>query len=271
MRARGFTLIELLVALGIASIAIAGALAALSQVYASWHATQTQMRLHERALYVLATLEPEIQMAGFFGSGPAPAWTPGDELPASLMSCGTLLPRVESGIDAPSGAWPLNCAAQAGGATTNGTVLVIRRVAANAAAPEPGRLQLLDSESMPALRQWRWDGNPPASAGIATDVTWKNLLLRAYYVAQQSDGDLRTPALRVKSLTAVAGRPTFVDTEVMPGVTQLSIELLPDSIHPSSAHLTLVVQVDAAESRHGQAPARLTLTREFALRNAPQS
>jgi prepilin-type N-terminal cleavage/methylation domain-containing protein len=268
MIARGFTLIELLVALAISSLVIAGGVTALSQVYESWHATQSQLRLHERALYAMATLEPDIQMAGFFGSGPAPAWDSTAELPASLNSCGALLPRLNSPIDALQSPWSLACAAQGGGAVAEGNVLLIRRAAANAASPEPGRVQMVDSPSAPTLRQLRWDGAAPLDAAAHSDVLWRDLLLRVYYVARQADSDSLTPALRVKSLTAIAGQPAFVDTEVMPGVAQLSVELLPDSTHASRARITLVVQADAADSRHGRAPARLTLTREFALRNA---
>jgi prepilin-type N-terminal cleavage/methylation domain-containing protein len=268
MTARGFTLVELLVALCIASIAIAGGITTLSQVYESWHITQQQARLQERALYVLATLEPEIQMAGFFGSDSSamPAWAQDNPPPDSLLSCGAALPHLTSGIETFNNAWPFNCAAQTGGAVAASDVLVIRRAAVDTSAPEAGRAQLLDSEAVPALRQLRWDGHAPNTA--PADVLWRDLLLRAYYIARQSDGDASTPALRVKSLTTVSGRPTYVDTEVMSGVARMFIELLPDSAHPSSARLTLSVQTDAADARHGQI-AQLTVTREFALRNAP--
>ncbi|MEY2853698.1 MAG: hypothetical protein RL030_830, partial [Pseudomonadota bacterium] len=49
-----------------------------------------------------------------------------------------------------------------------------------------------------------------------------------------------------------------------------SISLLPSPVAATSAKLTLVVQADAADTRHGHPPARLSVTRTFALRNAPQ-
>lgn len=268
---RGFTLVELLVALCIASVAIAGGLSGMSHIVEAWHMTQVDERLHERALYVFATLEPELQMAGYYGSGPAPVWAPGNPPPASLASCGSGISRLDAGVEAFTAAWPLACPAQGGGAVIGGTLLVVRRAAANASAPEAGRVQLLDSEAAPALRQLRWDGSLPAEAAALADPLWRDLLLRAYYVARSADEDPTTPALRVKSLTAVAGRPAFLDTEVMPGVAQLSIKLLPSPTHANSATVTLVVQADAADTRHGQAPARLSITRSFALRNAPQA
>jgi prepilin-type N-terminal cleavage/methylation domain-containing protein len=265
---RGFTLVELLVAMCIASIAIAGGLTGMSHILEAWHTTQVNERLHERALYVFATLEPELQMAGFFGSGPAPGWAPGSVPPASLGSCGSAISRLDAGVEAYTAGWPLACPAQGGGAVDGGTLLVVRRAAANASAPEAGRVQLIDSEAAPASRQLRWDGSLPTGAAAIPDALWRDLLLRAYYVARSADEDPTTPALRVKSLTAVAGRPSFVDTEVMPGVALLSIKLLPSPSNATSATLTLVVQADAADTRHGQAPARLSITRSFALRNA---
>jgi prepilin-type N-terminal cleavage/methylation domain-containing protein len=264
---RGFTLVELLVALCIATLAIAGGLSGLSRVLEAWRLTQVNERLHERALYVFATLEPELQMAGFFGSGPAPRWATASPPPASLDSCGPAMTRLDAGVEAHTSAWPLDCAAQGGGAAVGGTVLILRRAAANPGSPEAGRVQLLDSETVPSIRQLRWDGALPSEAAACRDVLWRNLNLRAYYVARAADEDAATPALRVKTLTSVAGRPAFVDTEVMPGVAQFSIELLPSPAAATSAKLTLAVQADAADTRRGKAPARLTVTRHLALRN----
>ena len=96
---RGFTLVELLVALCIASVAIAGGLSGLSRILEAWRVTQVHERLHERALYVFATLEPELQMAGFFGSGPAPHWAAASPSPESLASCGSAMTRLDAGVE----------------------------------------------------------------------------------------------------------------------------------------------------------------------------
>jgi prepilin-type N-terminal cleavage/methylation domain-containing protein len=266
---RGFTLVELMVALCVGSLAIAGGLFGLSRVLESWRVAQANERLHERALYVLATLEPELQMAGFFGAGSAPAWASLASPPVSLDSCGPSVLDLSSGLEAGTGNWPLDCAAQGGGFVDGSTVLLVRRVSANPGAPQPGRVQLVDSESIPAQRQLRWDGQAP-DGGAPPDLVWRDLLLRAYYVSRSADGDPATPALRVKSLTAVAGRPSFVDTEVMPGVAGLSVELLPSTAQASAARVTLIVQADQADSAPTRTPARLTVTRTFGLRNAPQ-
>jgi hypothetical protein len=87
-------------------------------------------------------------------------------------------------------------------------------------------------------------------------------------VARSADEDPDTPALRVKSLTSISGHPAFVDTEVMPGIDDLQIELLPDVSSPQLAIVTLGVRTDTADQRTGETPRRLTVTRHFRLRNA---
>ena len=56
-----------------------------------------------------------------------------------------------------------------------------------------------------------------------------DLNVRVYYVAQSSVDHARYPALRVKSLTSVAGEPAFTDAEIVPGVEDLQIEFGIDS------------------------------------------
>ena len=73
----------------------------------------------------------------------------------------------------------------------------------------------------------------------------------------------------MKSLASIAGTPAFIDTEVMPGVEALQAEMLPSSVAPRSVRVTLTLCADRVDQRVGQALPRLTLTREFTLRNAP--
>ena len=65
----------------------------------------------------------------------------------------------------------------------------------------------------------------------------------------------------------IAGAPAFIDTEVMPGVETLQAELLPAPAAPRSVRITLTVRADQADL-HSQALQRITVSRQFALRNA---
>jgi hypothetical protein len=69
------------------------------------------------------------------------------------------------------------------------------------------------------------DGMPPPAAVLtAGQLELHDLITRFYYIATDSDGSPGAPALRVKTLSSVGGRPTFIDTEVMSGIEDLQVE-----------------------------------------------
>jgi hypothetical protein len=165
------------------------------------------------------------------------------------------------------------------------SLLTVRRASAQPAAPEAGRLQLLTSLDDARGRALLVDGQLPSGQRLAAGITeLHDLVVRSWYVARASDGDGAEPALRVKSLTRVAGEPRFVDTEVMPGVAGLAVQFGVRDVTAASedgiryiaagaplpavpvvtVRVTLTLQ--AAESAH--APRRLAVTRTFTLRNA---
>jgi Tfp pilus assembly protein PilW len=242
---RGATLIELLVGLMLAGIATAGTLGALSHVQRVWRDAERLGRLHERAQYVFGSLEPELQMAGYFGSRPQPEL--GTANPGAILSaCGsnTVLP-LQPAIRILQDQWTLPCPPQGAGAQPGSDVLILRRASTRITAPD-GALQL---------------------SGSAAEAGRRNLFVRIFYVARAADGDPRTTALRVKSLSAVAGAPAFIDTEVMPGVADLQVELLPDDTAPRSVRVWLRIRADAADVQAGEVPPELELERRFTLRN----
>jgi Tfp pilus assembly protein PilW len=242
---RGATLIELLVGLLLAGIATAGALNALVRVQRVWRDAELLGRMHERAQYAFGTLEPELQMAGYFGARTPPEIS--GAIPDGIRSvCGddTVLPLLPS-LRVQQNRWTLPCPPQGGGSKPDTDVLILRRASTRITAPD-GALQLLGSAEQPGLR---------------------NLIVRIFYVARAADGDRHTPALRVKSLSAIAAEPAFIDTEVMPGVEDMQIDLLPDAISPSSVRVRLRIRADSADVRKDEAPPQLALERRFSLRN----
>lgn len=243
---RGAGLVELLVALLLAAIAMAGALATLGQGQRAWRDAERMARLHERAQYVFATLEPELQMAGYFGANLQPQVHPAGNF-AALASCGrgTVLPLRPAAQVIENG-WVLSCSPQGRGMKPGTDILILHRASARI-TPDLGALQLRDNPQHPEGR---------------------DLLVRIYYVSNGADGDPLTPALRVKSLTAVAGEPAFIDTEVMPGVEDLQVELLPDDSAPRSVHVRLRLRPDADEAVPGDAVEFLAVDRRFNFRNA---
>lgn len=259
---RGFSLVELLVAMVLFALLGAAGFTAWARGNSAWREAHLTQLLHERAQYVFAALEPELQMAGYFGQSPPPAPLDAAAIPPAAQDCGlALIRRLDQPVEV-AAAYALPCTARGGGASSGSQQLTLRRASAQPAAAVSGRAQWLGSVT---AGQLTWNEAPAAPPAAGSER--RDLLLRVYYVARGADGDAATPALRMKSLTSVAGQPAFVDTEVMPGVESLQVLLLPDAAPPRSVRLTLTLRPDQADARGGQLR-RLTLTREFALRNA---
>ena len=271
MRSRGcgFSLVELMVATTIGAVVSAGAFAALARARSSWAAAEVENRLHERAQYVLATLEAELQMAGYFaGSRPTPL--PVAEIPAAAASCGAdAVARLDRPLDITEGRYPYACPAQGRGHRNGTDTLLVRRVSAQLAGPAAGRLQWLSCPDTACTSQLLSRSMAPIAAAAPAGAELRDLIVRIFYVSRGADGDAATPALRVKTLSAIAGAPAFIDTEVMPGVEDLQIELLPDAEAPRTVQIRLDVRADAGDQRTGEPLRHLTVTRQYALRNAP--
>ncbi len=295
----GYTLVELLIGLLLGSIATAGTLNAYARGRASYVTQEATNRLSERAQYVLSALEADLQLAGYYGLQGSANIRRGT-VPAPAETCGSgMVTRLERPIEVTDNAYSLACAPQSGGVVAGADALTIRRASAQTAQPETGRLQLLTSLTTADAGQLLDSGTLPPGVVLSTGQTeLRELIVRHYYVARQADGSTAArgePALRVKSLTRVAGAPTFVDTEVMPGVEDLQVTLgyrvtapggtavlrflTPDAALPSASpvavRVSLRLRADAADPHYrdalyGDAWRRLQVTRSYALRNPVQ-
>lgn len=270
MKPRGFSLVELLIATALSLMVLAGALTAYARAQRSYTRAQLETKLHERAQYVFATLEPELQMAGYLGLGETlPVIVVGD-LPPSARRCGdALVANLSLALDSSDGRFALPCAAEGRGAVAGTDTLTLRRASARLAVAAPGRGQLLGTLTPSSSRALLWNGELPSGTVLQPARTeLRDLIVRSYYVARAADGDPYTPALRVKSLTAIAGSPAFVDTEVMTGIEDLQVTTAPRTGTLRSVQVTLGVRADAADARAGEPLLRRRYTRHFALRNA---
>jgi len=293
---RGYTLIELLIGLLLGSLATAGTLSAYARGRASYVTQEATNRLSERAQYVLSALEADLQLGGYYGlQGSAQIRT--GTVPASAEACGSgMVTRLHRPIEVSDNGSALACALQGGGTVPGTDALTIRRASAQPAQPDAGRLQLLTSLATADTGQLLASGAlPPGVVLSAGQTELRDLIVRHYYIARLADGSTATrgePALRVKSLTRVAGAPTFVDTEVMPGVEDLQVGLgyrvtAPDgtaALHfltpnaapppapPVAVRVSLRLRADAPDphyrdAQYGDAWRRLQVTRSYALRN----
>ncbi len=301
MTDRGFTLVELTITLGLGAIVLAGVVLSLSNGGRRQREADAIARLQERATFALGVVEPEVQMAGYGGLVPLHALSrPAGGL-AGANGCGHFDIWPLEAVTVESGPWVLPCAAHAGGVVDEAHRLTVRRAGTRAAVPEAGRVQVLTHRLQSTPPAFVLAGHLPAGTAARAGATeLHDLLAQTLYVARASDGSATEPALRVKELTSIAGRPAIRDTEVIDGIDDLRVEagwrggaegplrFGPPGARPANEILrALRVSVRARSALHEpdlppqvltyaaqdfefhDGHRRLALTRTFTLRNAP--
>jgi type IV pilus assembly protein PilW len=255
--APAFTLVELLVALALGAGVVTTALTLYARGRAALQTAEAIAQLGEQARYAFATLEADLQMAGYYGltaaggdfrllqggdvaaAAPASALRQGAAalagLNAAAQACGLQFAvdlavpvqaannRYAAGVGAASA-----CSAHPAAPALSDT-LTIRRADSAAAPPQAGHLQLLADRSVHAVRFVLADGTLPPGTSLEADrLELHDLLTRFYYIATDSDGAPGVASLRVKALSSVSGHPAFIDTEVMSGIEDLQVEFAID-------------------------------------------
>lgn len=237
-------MVELLVALAIGSFLIIGAVTLQSQSRRNFDVGEQQARLQESARFVIATIEPDLQLAGLYGFSPDPssvlwdhdgrlyspsilrtAMTRAQGLPDSLATCGNNFAiDVLGTVEATDGEFTLACPAQGGGAVPGTDVLIIRHSAPGRQDADASKLQVYSERLAPqtTTRLFLSDTAPDVLLDEQREV--RDMVVQAYYIAQNSEGRPGTPALRVKQLTSVGGVPQFVDQELIRGVEDLQVQ-----------------------------------------------
>jgi len=275
-RVAGFSLTELMISLVLGAVVLVALLRAVGTASAALRSRDAMAEARERARFALASLEPDIQMAGFYGlsargvefgwlsagdaAGAAPASAlrqgglPLAAAPDAAHECGDnfaidLATAIQASDDVYGFGVPVRTGCQPnGGARAGADTLTIRRASSSVSAPEVGRIQLLVDRSDERQRWLLADGTLPAGLMLAPGrFQCHDLEVHSYYIANDSVGQRGTPSLRVKSLTRVAGVPAYLDTEVMPGVEDLQIRLQTDSGIYDPSHLPAGAPVRAVQ------------------------
>ncbi len=234
-RSRGLSLIELMVALTIGSILIIGAVFVYVQSRKTFSVNEAVSRLQENARYALGMIEPDLRLANYWGLTADPlliAGTVGNAplpVPGGADDCGANFPidvrrAVDGDNDVAEGNWPLACAAT-NGVRDASDVIVVRRAGTEAVAASNQRLQVFTTRHGVSSRVFVSDTTPApitVTPPFGPNAEVHDLIVRAYYVADDAQARPGLPALRRKDL--IAG-PAFEDEEIMPGVEDLQVQL----------------------------------------------
>ena len=260
-RQSGLSLVELMVALIIGSLLIVGAVTVYANSRTTYAVNEAVARLQEQGRYALSVVEPDIELAGYYGftnsadtlrlvrgaapetllasaaalrqkpippADPTPVPAPG--LAGSAQACGTnfavdVLVPVQGSNDAfdLGPAATADCAPFGAGAADGSDTLTLRRASSLPVDLQAGRLQIFASRLNSQKSQPLFvDGVAPAT--IDDDNRIHDLLVRTYYVSRDSEGRPGFPALRMKALGSAGGAPAFDDTEIMAGVEDLQVQ-----------------------------------------------
>ena len=256
-RALGLSLVELMVALALGSLLIGGALYMYQQGRGTFVVNEHAARIQDAARYVIAYVEPDVEMAGYYGAtnladtirfvaGGDPnnvlahardlrqrRVRPSDPAPVALAQvthvCGlNFAVDVSRPIEGSNRGYAVGAGADAtacgpiGGAATDADTLTVRRVSTQRAAPPwGGRVQVLASRLTSRTSHLMFtDSNPPGNLADP-NVGVHDFVVRIYYVSRDSVGRPGFPALRVKSL---GPGTTFTDQEVMSGVEDFQVQ-----------------------------------------------
>ena len=282
-RSPGFTLVELLVALALGGLVLGGAVEAVGPLASRHREADRMARLQEKAHFVLAVLEPEIQMAGYGGLRPLAGIPWAGSVPDAVRNCGFAAAIEEPALRVDSERYPFACPAAGGGAWPGSDALTIVRASARSATLRAGRVQVLSSRAAGGPQSILSGGRLPDDLALREGLhELRDFNLAGYYVSRDSDGAPGTPALRIKELIEIAGRPAIRDTEVASGVERLHIEegwrttdadtggleFGPPGARPPLSPLAAVrVEVHLLSDGPAQARLRTVAERTFALRN----
>jgi type IV pilus assembly protein PilW len=243
-RARGLTLIELLVGLTISSLIIVGTVFVYSQSRTTYSLNDRAARLQEYGRYALSVMEPDLQLAGYFGYSNNPSdlryMDGGNEYPvsqleqadpqkvaapAAIHTCGNnfaidLIATVQ-GSNGTYATDASDCQAQ-GEYQTGTDTLTIRRAATDSVTATKTKLQLYVTELKRANQFIFASDTAPGPIDAHRQV--RDLVMHTYYVDKKSDGSDTTPSLRRKVLSTDGTQPVVTDEEVLPGVEDMQVQ-----------------------------------------------
>ncbi len=238
---RGFGLVEALGALAIGLFVVAAAITLHARAGTALRVLEAHARMHETARHVLAVIESDVRMAGYWGLAGTADNVSIHPLFAFPDRCGGAgwVTDVERFVDGTNNQYlgVTNCAALSGGAQDGSDVLIVRRASArpielnSPVVPASARDEVLLISTRDTAQLFvaaDIGGVIPAgyplvaAAGMSPPSELRSLLVHAYYVSVDSSVGVSVPALRRKALT---GGPGVGDEEIGTGVEDLQFRI----------------------------------------------
>ncbi len=272
-RQAGVGLVEVMISVTIAAFLVAGALVIVSDSTKTYNIHEASSRLEENARYVFSVLEPDARMASYWG------WTKGSVgligavsqtsaaatalAGGAATSCGTNFSvDLTTTLEGSNDAYNLVCAAYNGRAMPSADTLTVRRasfIASPVANATVGPLRVCSTRLSASLV------NDASGCNPAPIGTVRDLVVHAYYVAQDSSTTANFPTLWRKSLNNVGTAPpvpTFQDEEILPGVEDLQVQF---GIDPTGTSGVVTQYVNPAAAAALPATAQVISVRIWVL------
>ena len=271
-RQTGVGLVEVMISVAIASFLVAGALVIVSDSSKTYNIHEASSRLEENARYVFSVLEPDVRMASYWGytkgsvgliGAVAQTGVAANALAgAAATSCGNNYSvDLTTTIEGSNDAYNLGCAAYNAKAMPSADTLTVRRasfIASAVANATVGPLRVCSTRLAASLV------NVATGCNAAPLGTVRDLVVHAYYVAQDSSTNTAVPTLWRKSLNNVGAAPvpTFQDEEILPGVEDLQVQF---GIDPTGTSGVVTQYVNPAAAAALPATAQVISVRIWVL------
>lgn len=222
----GMTLIELLVAMLIGAFLLLGAVTVYTQGRQNYQTAEGVARVQENMRFVLDVMEPDVQLAGFWGLhnfGPS-VTAPGIAVTCNGADVTDWALNVAEGVTAlnnitaaAAGEVAEDCPAFGDGIQLDTDVLVVRHASGSAQPLTAGQIQV---ESNREIGEMMDDGARPAGYLGPPDSNTFNVIVNAWYVAQDSSNLEDVPSLRRRTLLD----GVMTDEEVIAGVENMQVQ-----------------------------------------------
>lgn len=214
-RMHGMTLIEMMVSMTIGLFLTWGAFEVYVQSKGNYRSAEVMTRLQENTRFAVEMLEPDLRLAGFWGTEiiePAP---PGIAIGCDGADVGGWALNFAEPVAAVDDNYDLPCAANSV-AREGSDVLVVRHASENVIDPASGgvklQVTLQDAQAFTGAV-------PPDSAGLESQT--RGVVVNAYYVDDASSFDDGLPSLRRQTLVNGA---VMEDQEIITGVENLQVQ-----------------------------------------------